>query len=312
MLESLVKFNEIKERPWLMFLWALLISSVGIVFGYEVSYNVTVSGTTLKLAGIFSVLFTIIPAVYFLTMYIKREEGMDERDIEKHYEKGFWEREEKDIMVLLFFFAGLTVSYALWAVYLPADTFQIQIMKVQDIRSSTGNFIGHSGQLMSGYASGNEYSRFIQILENNLWVTSFAFVFSLIFGAGAIFIIVWNASILGAYIGRLSESFFHIPIVSLNFLPHGIPEIAGYIIAGISGSLISAAVLRGHKDAILFGIFRDSMKLLGLALLFVFLGAVIEAMGFTARIIAIFIFYTIFIYIITIAFVPYAKRKAAK
>jgi uncharacterized membrane protein SpoIIM required for sporulation len=312
MLESLVKFDEIEERPWLLALWALLISSVGVLFSVQLSYVIRISGTTLNLTGLFSVLFTIIPSVYFLTLYIKKQERMDEKDIERHYEKGFWVRHDRDMIAFLFFFFGLTFSFAFWAYVLPADTFQIQTMKVQDIRAMAGSMLGGetvTGEFVESFATAEEYTNFTRVFFNNVQVMGFAFVFSILFGAGAVFIVVWNASILGVYIGRLSETVAHIPWVSLNFLPHGIPEIGAYLIAGLAGGLISAGIIRGHKKDILSGVILDSLKLVALAFLFVFLGALIETMDFTIRIISIFVFYTIFIYIITVALTPIRKRR---
>ncbi len=301
MLESLIKYSEIEKSPWLMALWALLISSVGVLFSVQLSYNIKVSGTTLNLAGIFSVLFTIIPSVYFITLYIKKQERLDEKDIEHHYSKGFWARHDKDMLVFLSFFLGLTFSYAFWAFILPPDTFQLQTMKIQEIRTVAGSVV-------EGYAGVDQFTSFIRVFTNNLQVMGFSFVFSVLFGAGAVFIIVWNASILGVYIGRLSESLFHIPGVSLSFLPHGIPEIAGYLIAGLAGGLISAAIIRGHKKEILIGIVMDAGKLMAVALLFIFLGALIETMDIVTRIVSIVVFYTIFIYILTIALTPLRRR----
>ena len=282
MLESIIKYNEIKKHPWIMFLWALLVSSVGILFSIQLSYQIHVSGNVIELTGLFSVLFTIIPSVYFLTLFIKRQESMDEKDIAKHYEKGFWTRHERDVLVFLLYFAGLTLAFACWAFLLPPGTFQIQTMKINDIRALAGS-------MLTSHASGGATVSFIAILLNNLQVTAFAFVFSLLFGAGAVFIVVWNASILGVYIGRLSESLLHIPGVSLSFLPHGIPEIGGYLLAGLAGGIISAAIIRGHKKDVVFGVCIDAIKLLGLGILFVFLGALIEAMDFAVKMLSIFI-----------------------
>ncbi len=310
MLESLIKFSEIEERPWILALWAMLISSVGVLFSVQLSYVIRIAGTTLNISGLFSVLFTIIPSVYFMTLYIKKQESMDAKDIERHYEKGFWVRHDRDIIAFLFFFFGLTISYAFWGYMLPPDTFQIQTMKVQDIRAMAGSVTGAyaSGDMVEAYASGTEYASFMRVLLNNLQVMGFSFIFSILFGAGAIFIVVWNASILGVYIGRLSESLIHIPGVTLSFLPHGIPEIGGYLIAGLAGGLLSAAIIRGHKKDVLTGICIDAMKLMAIAVLFVFLGALIETMDFLIRIISIFVFYTIFIYIITVAVTPIKKK----
>ena len=103
-----------------------------------------------------------------------------------------------------------------------------------------------------------------------------AFVFALIFGAGAVFVIVWNASVLGVFIGSYSKSLWEIPIVGLSFLPHGIPEIGAYLLAGLAGGLISAAVLRKNPRAVTEAIVWDAGKLLALAVILVFIGAVVE------------------------------------
>ncbi len=101
MLESLIKYNEIERHPWITFLWALLISSVGVLFSIQLSYQIRIGGNLLNLTGLFAVIFTIIPSVYFLTMFIKKQERMDEKDIARHYEKGFWMRHDKDILIFL-------------------------------------------------------------------------------------------------------------------------------------------------------------------------------------------------------------------
>ena len=310
MLESLIKYSEIEKRPWIMALWALLISSVGVLFSVQLSYKISVSGNMVDLTGIFSVLFTIVPSVYFLTVFIKKSEKLDEKDISMHYDKGFWERHDKDIIIFLFFFFGLTFSYAFWAFILPPETFQLQLMKIQDIRALAGNVLGVAeGSVLEGSAGAGSLAGFTQVLMNNMQVTAFAFIFSLLFGAGAVFIVVWNASILGIYIGRLSETLLHIPGVSLSFLPHGIPEIAAYLMAGLSGGIISAAVLRGHKKDVIMKVVEDALKLLGMAIAFIFLAALIETMDILTRIVAIFIFYTIFIYIITVALSPQGGKR---
>lgn len=302
MLESLIKYNEIEKHPWITFLWALLISSVGVLFSIQLSYQIRIGGNLLNLTGLFAVIFTIIPSVYFLTMFIKRQESMDEKDIARHYEKGFWMRHDKDVLIFLFYFFGLTFSFAFWAFMLPPGTFQIQTLKIQDIRVLAGN-------VLAGSAASTDMMSFTRVFLNNLQVMSFAFIFSLLFGAGAVFIVVWNASILGVYIGRLSETLFHIPGVSLSFLPHGIPEIAGYLMAGLAGGIISAAIIRGHKMEIVMGVIIDAIKLLGLALLFILLGALIETLDMIGKLVSIFIFYTIFIYIVTIAITPNKNNK---
>ncbi len=266
MLESLMNFKEVNKSPQLTFLWAFLITTVGILFSTQISYKVALSETVINLSGIFSVLFTIIPSVYFLTFLIKKEESIEEDEIKRHYEKKFWERHEKDLMFFIFFFLGVTLAFAVWAFVLPSDTFHIQISKIQEIRSGmTGNIVSRSN-----------FNSFIIIVMNNLEVMILAFVFSLLFGAGAVFIIVWNASVLGVFIGNLAKSIIEIPIVTLSFLPHGIPEVLGYLCAGLSGGILSAAIMRCHKTYILKRIFIDTSEIFLLGAVLIVIAAAVE------------------------------------
>jgi len=92
-----------------------------------------------------------------------------------------------------------------------------------------------------------------------------------------VFIIAWNASILGVYVGaKLSETVWHIPVVTLGFLPHGIPEIAGFVTAGLAGGLLSAAFIRNRDSHLLRIIIFDSLKIMGIAVSLIFLAAAIE------------------------------------
>jgi len=263
MLESLLSLREINKKPYMVFFWALIICSVSILISMQISYTVSVSGTTFNLTGIFSVLFIVMGSVYMITRLIKNEEKREEQDIIRHHEQNFWPRHQKDIMTILFFFAGLTIAFAIWSFALPGDVFQIQISKINQVQG------------ISGAATLGEF--FNAIIFNNLQVMTFSFLFSFVFGAGAAFILAWNASILGVYIGQLSQSVWHIPVVGLAFIPHGVPEIAGYICAGLAGGLLSAAIIRQHKKGILKIVVWDSVKVLILGIVFILIAAGIEA-----------------------------------
>lgn len=262
MIESLVSIEEIHEKPYYMFIWAVVLGSIAVLISNAISYQIE-GPVSINLSGIFSVLFIVFPAAYFIILLIQQEEAIEEKDIEKHLKKSLWKRHGKYLFALIFFFLGLTVTFAFWAVIMPSNFFQVQTLKINQIQGKVVDF-----------ASG--ISSFNSIFSNNLQVMLFAFIFSFIFGAGAIFIIVWNASILGVYVGMLSKSIWGVPIVSLGFLPHGIPEIAGYLCAGLAGSLISVAILRKNKIEVIKGVALDSLKLFILALVLIVLAAFIE------------------------------------
>ena len=268
MLESLISFKEITRRPYLMFAWAFAMGSIASLIGIQVSYRVIISSISFDPTGLFAVLFVILPSSYFITHLLKKEEMLEEEYIREHHERYFWVRHEKDIMVMMFFFLGLTFAFAFWSFAMPESLFQIQIAKINQIKGITSGVTG---------AAVDQAGMFSSILFNNLQVMAFSFFFSFIFGAGMVFIIAWNASILGVYVGaKLSETVWHIPVVTLGFLPHGIPEIAGFVTAGLAGGLLSAAFIRNRDSHMLRIIIFDSLKIMGIAVSLIFLAAAIE------------------------------------
>ncbi|MBI4021110.1 MAG: stage II sporulation protein M [Candidatus Aenigmarchaeota archaeon] len=246
MIEALINLREMEERPYLTFVWAFLITTVAIIITSQFR---SVQGISF---GFFAVLFTIIPSVYFLTVLIRREERREEKG------DRFWEIHGRDIGILLLFFFGITLAFAVWSFILPDGSFSTQVDKIQEIRGAV-----------------TQPGAFEAILANNIQVMVVSFILSLVFGAGAVFIIVWNASVLGVYIGQISQALEHIPLVSLGFLPHGIPEIGGYLAAALAGGILSASILRRRED-IMGRILLDSLKLLGLGVLLIVVGAWIE------------------------------------
>jgi len=108
------------------------------------------------------------------------------------------------------------------------------------------------------------------------------FVFSLFYSTGAIFLISWNASVLGVVVGQTAKKLFgpiSVPLVLLSYLPHGLPEFLGYIFAGIAGGILSIAITR-HRESKRHRLFvlKDALILFFVGVLFVFLGAVIETL----------------------------------
>jgi uncharacterized membrane protein SpoIIM required for sporulation len=257
MLESLVSFSEINRKPHLMFLWAFIICLVAVTISYRLPLNIGVN------QGFMAVVFTIIPSIFFITSLIRKEEKLEEQYIKKHQNR-FWGRHKKDILVLLFYFAGLTAAFSVSSFFVPDGFFLSQEKTICKIIPT-----GCAGDMV---LKGD----FIRILTNNLQVLFLSFLFSFIFGAGAVFILAWNASVLGVRIAQLSKEIWHTPLTSLIFLPHGIPEIAGYIFAALAGGLLSASIIRKNDTAVLKVIAVDIIKILTVAVALIFLGAAIE------------------------------------
>jgi uncharacterized membrane protein SpoIIM required for sporulation len=106
-----------------------------------------------------------------------------------------------------------------------------------------------------------------------------SFLLSFLLGSGAIIILAWNASILALYLSSflrkgLIEEFL---VRSISLIPHAPIEIASYFLAGIAGGVLSVGVIREKLfSKEFFFVLRDSLILMGLALLAVLIGAVVE------------------------------------
>ncbi|MEK6839746.1 MAG: stage II sporulation protein M, partial [Nanoarchaeota archaeon] len=115
-------------------------------------------------------------------------------------------------------------------------------------------------------------------------------LFSFFFGAGAIFILAWNAALiavaLGSFIhdalattpnaglwyilGTVSYAFF-------GYMAHSIFEISAYFIAALAGGIISVAVIKHdlfHKN--FQRIVQDALWLVALSLILLAVGAWVE------------------------------------
>ncbi len=203
-----------------------------------------------------------------------------EEEEERKLKETFLERHGKVIMAYGSLFVGIVIAISLVYVLLPdslaAKTFAPQISELKAIRSLAvqGNVVASCG--------------FFCILMNNLQVLGFVLLFSFLYGAGAIYITTWNASVVGVLIGVTTEEFaksMHIPeslaylialpIGTLRLLPHGIFEITGYLVGGLAGGMMSASIMRGHAKYKI--IWRDIGLMILLSIVLIVLGAFVES-----------------------------------
>ena len=128
---------------------------------------------------------------------------------------------------------------------------------------------------------------FSQILLNNIKVLLFCIFFSFFYGAGAIFILTWNASVISAAIGSYIRnniatvtglSYFSVVTTGImRYMTHGIFEIFAYFIGGLAGGIISIAVIRHEFFSSKFKkVMVDSIDLFLIAVALLFIGAYVE------------------------------------
>ncbi len=202
------------------------------------------------LVAISLIIITTVPIFY------KISEHEEQIGISDDSEKSIMTKHAKAINSFVFLFIGYSLGFFLVALLLSGSTSEHFFSDQQHVLSSinptlTGNFFSDA------------FSAFTSIFSNNLKVLIFCLIFSLVFGVGALFILVWNASVLGFAMASL----FHIKLFDFSassevfnffnylrafffsffrFSLHGIPEIAAYFVAGLAGSIISFSIIKNH------------------------------------------------------------------
>lgn len=128
------------------------------------------------------------------------------------------------------------------------------------------------------------------IFLNNFWVMFFIYLTSFTFGAGSLFIISWNASIVGVFIGNgikqttnnilgvpLFNYVIEFPKIFLPLLVHGIFEFTGFFSSAIAGGILSVAVIRHSlKSKEFITVLKDSLQIMLFAVIMILVGAVLE------------------------------------
>jgi len=125
---------------------------------------------------------------------------------------------------------------------------------------------------------------FLDILKNNLLILFVCFVLSVVYGAGSILFIAWNASVWGVFFGyaissSLGTGSFIGTFMSIitPILPHLVTESFAYFTAAVIGGVLSKALIREKLFSKKFNhILGDSMILGFMGFLIIVLAAYVE------------------------------------
>lgn len=216
-----------------------------------------------------------------------------------NYNKSFFTRHKKLLIILVYFFLGLFVAYSAFYFFstepIRETIFLTQNEEIEGISYLRSSLTGEVSALDSSNQAG--FSKvFSLILKNNIGVAFRALLLSLFYGAGALFLIAWNASILATVISAEIFSSIAIsgygllsPIIGLfnalfnliGYIPHGLPEILTYFLISFAGAMIARDLNKGiFSTEYKFRVLLDFLLMVGLALLLLVLGALIEASYF--------------------------------
>lgn len=277
MLEMLINPKKAERKPWEMFFVGAFYASLSILL---VQWVFAQDAVLSRYSGILIVTFTVMFSLPFVYYTLKLEES---RVTEEKGSVTLLEEHSHAIYAFMFLFIGFVVAFSFWYIALSSNqNFAAQIETFCMINRPT-NFddcVTQYGIKNSVTLTGHSTStdRLFLIFANNVYVCIFTLVFSLIFGAGVIFILAWNASVISAAVGIFSQSkLSSLPLGLSRYLIHGVPEIIAYFIVALSGGLVSIAVTRHEIGTEKFWeVLHDSLNLIILGLIVLFIAAIME------------------------------------
>ncbi len=268
--------------------WLLLHGAIYTLVAYLLSAWLWPDYTSMVF--VFLITAACIPLLYNIIKYEEEKDYYEEKEVI------LLKEHSKAVLAYFLLFCGVTLTIAGIFLFAPEhtlyNTFDAQIDTLQKINPHiqiTGAATEVTGQ------SSAQLAFFTRIFLNNMNVLLFCILFSFLYGAGAIFILVWNGSVLGVAIGdriRVGVSQLGATGVSalesyavvgahtifLRYGIHGSLEMIAYIIAGLAGGIISVATIRNHWNTRKFErIVLDSADLILIAIAILFIAGVWEA-----------------------------------
>lgn len=278
MLEMLINPKKAEKKPWEMFIIGAFYGTISLML---VKWIFSGDPVLSKYSGILVVTFCVMFTIPFMYFALKNEE---EKDLEIDGLMKIMKEHGRAMLYFMLLFLGFVVAFSLWYIAFENgnQNFRAQIETFCIINKPT-----HFDECVSEYGISKvskttgfltSKEKIVNIFANNIYVLIFTLVFSLIFGAGAIFILAWNASVIAAAIGIFSRSnLANLPLGLARYMIHGIPEIAAYFSGALAGGILSVAVIKHEVNSEKFWIIlQDSLNLIILAVVILFFAALIE------------------------------------
>lgn len=284
-LESLISPEKAENRPGLLTFLGFIYTSLAMFLAYMIFK---------QYSSLFMVFLATIASIPLMYKLIKMEE---EKDLTDTSEVLLLKEHWKALSAFMYLFLGATLAFVFWYVVLPSSTISVLF------ESQTSTIIsinGRTTELTQGSITGNvtgsatSFNVFSKIFFNNVKVLLFCVLFSFLYGAGAIFILIWNASVIGTAIGNFIRSniaalaaqaggasigaYFSVVSIGLfKYVIHGFPEILAYFVGALAGGIISIAIINHDVMTRKFEhVILDAADLMMLALVITFIAAILE------------------------------------
>ena len=278
-LESILNPIKAEKKPYVMAVFGFILTCLATLIGYRFFQDQ---------ASMIVVAFIALGATPLMYRIIKHEEQKDLQDLP---ERILLEEHWKALKAFMYLFLGIVLATALIYIVLPPGA-EIKIFESQ--HNTFLEISGVTGKVTLSDNADANLARFSNIFFNNLTVLLIAVVFSFIYGAGAIFILTWNATVIGVAIGYfirhnlaayaeytgLTNIANYLNVIGIGltqYLIHGFFEILGFFVGALAGGIISVAIIRHDLQTAKFEhIILDAADLLLIAVGLIFFAAILE------------------------------------
>ncbi len=270
LLDALITPKMAERYPWIMIIIGMFYTFLAILISYFIQKDN---------ASILMVFLTVVACMPFVLRMIRYEENKDEKTDNEVF---LLKEHSKALAVFMFLFIGMSLAFSIAKLTLPAETSSIVFKSQTDaINKINGHFTNNS-------------SAFQRIVINNLGVVFICTIFSFLYGLGAIYILTWNASVLGNAIGDFLLSnirnianageigilnYIHVFSCGyfFRYMIHGFLEILGFFTAGLAGGIICIAIVKHTFGTKRFAnVVFDSADLLLISIVITIIAAFIE------------------------------------
>ncbi len=263
--EDLIKERWLEKRP----AWSAIIGTFFTIISFGTSYFLFRQNPSF--IGISTIFFTLVLVLPLVNKLFDLEEKKEAKE-----KLRFFSKHEHIIDFFIYYFVGVFIAFFIIAMASPDMVFAgFQ----QSVKVNTG--------LPPPPVHGMFANETANIIMHNLGVLVIAFILSLFYGAGALFLITLNASIFASALvyavrtnlpasGFVSIYSFTLCNLGIMFL-HMIPEVAGYLLAAIAGGVLSHAVIREKMGSPGFkSVLVDSIIIFLMSIGFIILAGILE------------------------------------
>jgi uncharacterized membrane protein SpoIIM required for sporulation len=205
----------------------------------------------------------LVPSIHHLIII--------EEKIERTGGKQFWAKHKTIIKSHLGAFMGILVGFLILGIINPGTLeYQTSQLQLEHLRPEIV-----TGFLERPYAP--TFQAAFALFSHNLTYLLMGFVLSLFYGAGAIFLVIFNASYFAAFIVQIITRWAAALQLTAVSLLHLLPESAGFILTAIAGATMSRALLvEKYKAQTFKNVLQNCVKHLIIAILLILLAAFIE------------------------------------